>query len=710
MSDDDLLLLHELAGVAGISVDWRSAAGHDMRVAPEVLRNVLMAMDLDAATPGRVADSLARLRHEIANEAPVLVTALVRQQIELPGCGEQGSLRFRIEFESGEVADGEAKRRDDSTLTLPGINLPGYHQLSIGGRQLTLAVAPASCYSIADAVGQPSPREWALAVQLYGLRRGGKPGARRGSGGIGDYTALAELAQAMARKGATGIAISPVHAMFSADPGRYSPYGPSSRLFLNVLHIDPAEVFGQPAAALAVSALGLNEELLRLEQRELIDWQGAARAKLAVLRRLFENFPSNVGSRLQDDFVEFRRAGGRTLEDHARFEALHAWHLSHDGGALGWQAWPEGFRHPEGPAVEAFAQRHADEVRFHVFLQWLAARGLSRAQRLAREAGMHIGLIADLAVGTDPSGSHAWSRQDEIFARLSPGAPPDSFNQLGQQWGLTSFAPRALQRHGYRAFIEMLRANLRHAGGIRIDHALGLARMWLVPRGASAAEGAYVRYPFDDMMRLVMLESWRNRAVVIGENLGTVPDGFNERITQAGMLGMEVLWFARQYFGDEAGFRPPRAWPGHSVAMTTTHDLPTVAGWWSGRDLAWRDRLGLFADPGGIPGQKDLRERDKGRLWQAMAEAGVALPEGGPPPSGQAPVEQVLAFVGRTAAPLVIVPIEDAIAQVEQANLPGTIGTHPNWLRRLPVSVDQLPEDPGVMRRLASVHHARKQS
>jgi 4-alpha-glucanotransferase len=711
MSDDDVKSLHALADAAGVSVDWQDAAGKPQRVSPDVLRNVLNALGIDASSPEAIDRSLDAVNDAGGDTASHFVIGVVRQSVEVPLPDTVGTLRFRIEFdEDGGVVDGEARRKDAHTVIIPGMNLPGYHTLHIGDQVVTLAIAPTRCFGVSDAIGKAQPREWALAVQLYGLRRrGASLGAPGASGGVGDFTALASLAGVAAKAGATGIAISPVHAMFTADPQRISPYAPSSRLFLNVLYVDPAEVFGQPAVALAASALGLNLDLARLEQLDMVDWPAVARTKLAILRRLFDGFPGNVGSSVHEAFTRFREEGGSLLENHARFEALHAWRLAEGFPTGGWRDWPECYQNPDSPEVAAFAQEHAADVTFHAFLQWLADRGLARAQAAARDAGMGIGLIADLAVGTDPGGSHAWSRQGEILAKLSPGAPPDLYNAQGQAWGLTAFSPSALRRTGYRAYIEMLRACLRHAGGIRIDHALGLKRMWLVPEGAAPTDGAYVNYPFDDIMRLIALESWRHRAIVVGENLGTVPEGFNDQIGRAGMLGMDVLWFERAHGGENAPIKPPRDWPVEAMAMTTTHDLPTIAGWWTGTDLQWRDRLGLFGDGDSLDAQMANRARDREQLVQSLAAAGIEVSQD-TDPEAPPPIAETFRFVGATSCPLAVVPLEDVLGDPEAPNLPGTTDTHPNWRRRMATTIDTLLDDQDVSRRLAALSQSRQSS
>jgi 4-alpha-glucanotransferase len=328
---------------------------------------------------------------------------------------------------------------------------------------------------------------------------------------------------------------------------------------------------------------------------------------------------------------------------------------------------------------------------------------LADAQKAGRDAGMHVGLIADLAVGTDGSGSHAWSRQQDILMGVAVGAPPDLINTSGQNWGLTSFSPRALRQHGFLPFLETLRATLRHAGGARIDHVLGLQRLWLVPEGARAKEGAYLRYPVEDMLRLITLESLRHRAIIIGEDLGTVPEGFQQRLAEAGVMGMRVLWFER----DHGFFVDPSRWSARAMATTSTHDLATVAGWWSGRDIDWRVHLQQGAGGGDEDAQRAQRAQDRRSLWAAFEHAQVAQ---GRVPAAEQPtavVDAAIRFVARTPAPLAIVPIEDLLGLTEQPNLPGTTNEHPNWRRRLPGPVDTLLQAPAPAARMADLREER---
>ncbi|WP_028223847.1 4-alpha-glucanotransferase [Paraburkholderia ferrariae] len=703
--------LASLAARAGFEVEWADAHGVMQRVPDSTLEALLACAGLPCASAAQLRQSAALLNAEqSARRLPPLVTAEYESAIALPASAVRSGSHYRIELESGERIEGRFTSPKGETALLAPLSELGYHTLFVNDHRLTLAVAPPHCHTIADAwrarhgAAGRVPALWGVAAQLYGLRR-------KSDGGIGDYTALATLAVHSARHGAQALAVSPTHAMFSALPGHFSPYAPSSRLWLNVAHIDPAATFGAQAAHEACAAVHAQAALQELEALPQIDWKRAVPLKLQVLRALFERFEKE--ERASDSpraaaFEAFCARGGESLEDHARFEALQASMLASPGGSAHWRDWPAGLRDPRSPEVAAFAAANRREVDFHRFLQWLAAQGLGRAQQDAREAGMAIGLVADLAVGCDGAGSHAWSLPQDMLQRVSVGAPPDIFNQAGQSWGLTTFSPRAMHNSGFRAFIDMLRAAFVHAGGVRIDHILGLRRLWLVPEGESAKHGAYLRYPFEDLVRLIALESWRHRAIVIGEDLGTVPPGLRERLASHALYGIRVLWFER----DGNAFLAPPRWDTNGIATTTTHDLPTVAGWWRGLDIDWRHRIGqtLPRADGRDPIALAHAERDVDRraLWQALQQAGFAPHDEALPPPERAPVEGALGYVAATASPLATCPLEDLLGLAEQPNLPGSIDEHPNWRQRLPLPVDLLYADPAFAARVETVVRARE--
>ena len=331
------------------------------------------------------------------------------------------------------------------------------------------------------------------------------------------------------------------------------------------------------------------------------------------------------------------------------------------------------------PAVVAFAAESPQEVLYHQFLQWLATVSFTRAQASARDAGMRIGLIADLAIGMDPAGSHAWTRPGDLLTGLSVGAPPDIYIPSGQDWGLVAISPMALVDSGFEPFIATVRAALRHAGGLRIDHAMGLMHLWLVPHGASAAEGAYLNYPLDDMLRLLALESHRHHAVVVGEDLGTVPPEFRARLRQAGVAGMDVLWFQREgdRFQRPALWRPGRYGDDHHARPADRRRLVERKRY--RRTRAARDRRWRASRRAG---------RLRTTLWRAFVEEGVVPAQQPPTEKAGMAVDAALAFVSRSPSPLMIVPVEDLMARTEQPNLPGTVDEHPNWRRRLPIPAE----------------------
>lgn len=679
--------VRDLARRAGIAVEWNDYAGRPQVVAPDVLQRILDALELPSTTRGDLLDSRKQVgRRSTLSTLPPLITATAGRPTRLDvGAGD--TYPGKLVLESGETRDvllSSVRGR----LRLPAIAETGYHHLLIDDRDIVVAVAPSRCRVIDDAV--PDARLWGIAAQVYALRSDG-------DGGIGDAAGIAALAEAAGSRGADALALSPLHALFTADPTRYGPYSPSTRLFLNPLHASPALVFGDAHVAQMITDAGLGETFAQLERATLIDWPPAATAKLDLMRHLFDAFMGDNGADgpLHVDFARFRADRGELLAQHAVFETLHA--VQSETGARDWRQWPLDLRDAGSAAVSVFAASHKSEVRFHCFLQWLADRSLRIAQERAIGAGMRIGLIADLAVGMDPIGSHAWSRQGDVLGSLAIGAPPDLFNPRGQNWGLTGFSPRALLNGGFAAFLATVRAVLRHAGGIRIDHAMGLARLWLIPDGSEPADGAYLAYPLTDLLRLLALESQRHDAIVIGEDLGTVPDGFRDTLEVSGVHGMRVLWFERTH----DGFAPPGRWDRSAVAMTSTHDLPTTAGWWRGTDIATRaacGRLGVHEREADLMTE---RAGDRGRLWQAVRDAGVADAPEPSPDDPQTFVDAALEFVASTGSQLILPPAEDVLGVEEQPNLPGTVDEHPNWRRRLKPEAHALLDEPRVAQRVA---------
>lgn len=690
---DDALL--HLARLAGISPHWHDAFGRPQTVPTDSLRAILKALELPAGTEADLADSIARAEAERFSDLPPLVTADAGARFRLHLPNASGRVRYHVTLDGGGVVEGEAEM-ENGALPLPAFDTPGYHTLEAGGLRTVLAVAPRRCFGVADAAHDEHARLWALAVQIYALRRDGDCG-------IGDFSGLSQLAVKAANEGASALVLSPVHAGFSADAHHFSPYAPSSRQFLNPLHADPHVVLGGHAVDKAIAALGFGSEIARLERARMVDWPAAGPIKLAIMRHLYEEALPHMPE-LMAAFEAFRAAGGQALEDHARFEAIHAAQFAADPDTWNWRTWGDGLADPRSHAVSAFARQHAGEVGFHIFLQWLADRSLAQAQDAARSAGMPLGLISDLAVGTDGGGSQAWSRQSDMLIGLSVGAPPDLLNGLGQSWGLSAFSPRALVHSGFAAFRDMLGAVMAHAGGVRIDHIMGLMRLWLVPEGFSATQGAYLAYPFDDLARLVALESHRRRAIVIGEDLGTVPEGFREKLSARGILGMKVLWFERH--GD--WFTRADHYSRDAIAVTGTHDLPTVAGWWKGRDIDWRVPLGIVGEGQTEASEREARGRDRHAIWQAIAPEGTG--PNATPEAADTVVEAALSFIGRTPAPLVVIPVEDALALEEQPNLPGTVDEHPNWRRRLAPQAADMLDNAAVHRRLSALDRARKEA
>lgn len=529
---------------------------------------------------------------------------------------------------------------------------------------------------------QAGGRAWGFSVQLYGL-------CSSDNWGIGDFGDLRRLVEEAARLGANAIQLNPLHALFLQRPNHISPYAPSSRIFLNALYIDVEETpdFAECEGARArLAEPAFQESLVRLRTKSLVDYPGVAAKKLPILRLLYRNFRDRhleLGTSARAlAFKDFVADGGERLNNFAVFEALSTRFAS--TGNSTWQSWPVEFRNPRNAAVQNFAHDHSEDVGFALYLQWIAAEQLHRAADLAKSLGMTIGLIADLAVGAEASGADAWCDQDLIAFGAELGAPPDQFNADGQCWGVPPWRPQALRNRGYQPFIDLLRGSMSWAGGLRIDHVMGLERQFWVPRGCPGRDGGYVAFPFGELSSVLAQESVRHRCLVIGEDLGTVPEGFRDRLARAQILSTRVLYFERE---SDGRYRPPDAYPLLSVAHAGTHDLPPIEGYLAGSDIDARKRIGLYRRREDEAAARAARNDDVARLSDALApvnEGAMATPTNAR--------DAIHRFLAKSGSGLALIQIEDAVGQADQANLPGTIDEYPNWRRKYAFAVDELAE------------------
>ncbi len=502
-------------------------------------------------------------------------------------------------------------------------------------------------------------RGWGCAAQLYSLSS-----AR--NWGHGDFTDLKTLIGIAARAGASAIGLNPLHALFPDRAEEASPYRPNSRLFLNPLYIDVEAI--QECPDLSEWA----DDIAAVRQPELIAYRAVGRLKLETLWHTWDHFKRHAAADRRADFDAYRHEAGDALRRFAAFEVLRLTHAPQP-----WPEWPSPWRTPSEAALADFRDANRDACEFQEFMQWTADRQLRACQAEAHRLGMSIGLYTDLAVGINPHGADAWSDQDAVVPGVSVGAPPDEFNRAGQDWGLAPFNPRTIARDDFAPLRRLMRATMRYAGAVRLDHVLGLKRLYLIPNGLGAAQGAYVRYPFEAVLRVVAEESCRAHCIVIGEDLGTVPEGFRETLQHWGIWSYRVMMFEREHDGR---FRPPEHYPAEALATFNTHDLATFKAWMESSDMTLKRSLGI--DPGE---SDDARSHAQRMLRHLLAERA----------GGKEDFAAIAHVLGQTPARLVMVSLEDILGTADQVNIPGTIDEHPNWQRKITTPLDDLERAEG---------------
>jgi 4-alpha-glucanotransferase len=719
MSDSPL---NRLADAAGIEPRYWDIHGRLHERSVETARHLLRALRIPAGTDAEIAASLAMLAEEPWREIlPPVIIAMEGREIDvairLPTNTAARSVRWSIDRETGEEEGGEGTLDSlpiegtgecaGSPVVLRRLRLPaqplGYHRLRLetsGEATARLIVAPLRCHLPPD---WATRKYWGIAAQLYSLRSDN-------DWGVGDFGDLQTLVDWSAARGADAIALNPLHALFLDSPQDCSPYSPSSRLFLNPLCLDVTAVpdFAESAEARALAGSSTMLGAIEAARKAVfVDYPAMARAKLATLELLYRHFRTRHATKADGRgraFRDFAEERGGDLHVFATFQALSEHFGTHD-----WTRWPESYRTPQSREVVELALGSEQRVSFFQYLQWQCEVQLAAAAQRARSKGLHLGLYGDLAVSVDAAAADHWAKQDLFVRDARIGAPPDPFNEAGQEWGVVPLDPRRLRATGYAHYVSLLRANMRHAGALRIDHVMGWQRQFFVPAGGSPADGAYVRFPLDDLLSIAALESRRNSCLVIGEDLGTVAAGFRERMADANVLSCRVLYFERE--GDR--IRRPAEFPELASVSVATHDLATVRGYWGENDIAARAQLGMFKSPEEERQARADRARDKSLLLQALSHEGLLPDEGGTADPGQREWTSELSlaihlYLARSRSRLLMVQLDDLSNEQQQANLPGSTGGYPNWRKRLDRSLEDLMADHAIREAMAAIAQERR--
>jgi 4-alpha-glucanotransferase len=604
----------------------------------------------DQAALKTIIDALpVRVTHRFLNQAVVVRSGQRSQSVLSPGATLP--VRWKIAAGTKIVAQGETR---DPILVWPADLPDGSYRLHLTDasqvtEEIPLLVAP-------KAFGGDFDRCWLLAVQLYGVRS-----AR--NWGIGDFTDLEALIELAGQLGADGVGLNPLHALFDDRPADCSPYSPNSRLFLNALYVDVEKLPEFQPDVLAASG----DVIARLRANDIVDYVAVAALKWRALRSAFDAFRANPASEHRLEFEDFRAERAPLLLRFACFEVLRRKFNT------AWWEWPAEWRQPDDARCAGLREGpDGAEIEFVEFVQWIADRQLRSCRDLAHRLGMKVGLYLDVAVGVQSGGFDAWNEQVAISRNLAVGAPPDALNTAGQNWGLAGFNAAGLEIQSFEPYREVLRASMRYAGAIRLDHVLGLKRLYLVPHGFAADNGVYVQMPFEPLLAATAQESVAHRCVVIGEDLGTVPEGFREQMAEWGIWSYQVMMFERD---DHGSFRGIDHYSANALVTFNTHDLSSYAGWRSFSDLKLKRSIGI--DPG---------ESDEAR-WHALTMLSNALRHHG---IDRHDLFAVVGFLSRTRSRLLAIALEDLLSLIDQPNIPGTVDEHPNWRRRLPQAIDQI--------------------
>ena len=681
--------LDNAALAAGISPNYINAHGKPQSIGADTKRRLLDAMHRDAKT--------------VATPVPNVMVWTYGKKMALPVEGK-GEFSWILTTEEGKQYQGQVA--GGKNLSLPTRLPEGYHSLTLTQSDerwhCRVIVAPERCY-------EPKPLKeakklWGACVQLYTLRS-------EKNWGIGDFGDLKAMLPEVAKRGGAFIGLNPIHALYPANPESASPYSPSSRRWMNVIYIDvnAVEDFAKSEEAQAWWKLPATQKKLKAARDVVqVDYTAVTELKMTALRMVWKRFAKRNDEQMTA-FRYFVDKEGESLYWQAAFDALHAYQVKEDPMRWGWPVWPEAYRTTDSPEVHAFCKKHADEVDFYLWLQWLAYTQFADCWQTSQRDEMPIGLYRDLAVGVAEGGAETWCDRELYCLKASVGAPPDILGPLGQNWGLPPMDPHIIAARAYEPFIELLRANMKNCGALRIDHVMSVLRLWWIPYGETADHGAYVQYPVDALLSILALESKRHNCMVIGEDLGTVPVEIVSKLRKSGVYSYKVLYFENDH---EKTFRSPKAYPEQSMAVATTHDLPTLRGYWESGDLTLGNELGLYPDADVLRGLYQDRELAKQGLLDALHKYGT-LPQRAGHKASLMSMTATLSrgmqrYIADSNSALLGLQPEDWLQMSSPVNIPGTSTEYPNWRRKLSTSLEAMFADDDVNKLIKDLDKRRK--
>ncbi|CAM3661171.1 4-alpha-glucanotransferase [Parendozoicomonas haliclonae] len=722
--------LGELCGMPCSYLDW---AGEPVTIETEFKVPLLSAMGFDMSSDLTVAAAI-KAAHALKWQTLLKPVTVVHQQktlaleLRFESAKRPDALELTITLENGDIVTHQADLtlaavKDTGTVEgheyiLVEVCVPeylplGYHALTVSGKGIsaesTLIVAPEVCFE-PESMRQ-GKKIWGSGVQLYSVRS-------ERNWGMGDMTDLGTLAQGLGSQGADFVGLNPIHALYPSNPLHCSPYSPSSRLFDNITYLDPEQVaeFAESAEAKAILAKPENQQLLaELRATEFVEYDRVVPLKMQVLEALYATFSGlhlGKGTARETSYKTFCAERGTKLDQFALFEALFEHFRKNDINSWGWRCWPEEYHSPDSKAVQSFAKKHQKRLGFFKYLQWLMDLQMRVAQQQAKEAGMLVGVYRDLAVGVDSNGADVWADPDLYVLDASTGAPPDGLGPLGQDWGLPPFNPVTLQEKRYQPFIEMIRSNMRNCGALRIDHAMGLFRLWWCPNGdvenKGAKYGCYVHYPLQDLIGIIKLESQRQQCLVFGEDLGTVPQEITDSLPPARFYSSVMAVFEQE---DDL-YVMPEEFKEKALAVIVCHDTPTLRGWWEEKDIDYAFSLGFFSEERTAV-ERDKREISRKAVINTLAKMGE-LPHGIDPHAEHSPaysrelMERFSYYLVLSRSQIAALQLEDCMMIDTPVNIPGTSSEYPNWKRRLTVSLEQFFEIEENLRFFQNLNGCRK--